>query len=146
MNQSEIKDVLDDKGVIPSKKLGQNFLVDANVSRWIVDQLLPTKEDIVLEVGPGTGSLTEHIVGRVKHVILVEFDARLAEFHKDKWSDRDDVEVHHCDAARFDTCKLYKYGPIKFLGNLPYSSGGAIMRNLMKKPTMITRSVLFETI
>lgn len=142
MNQSDIKHVLNDKGVNPSKKLGQNFLTDANVSKWIVDQLMPTPDDVVVEVGPGTGALTEHVVGRVKHVILVEFDARLAEYQSQKYEDRDDVEVYHCDGARFDTTLLYKYGPIKFLGNLPYSSGGAIMRNFMKKPSNVVRAVL----
>ncbi len=142
MNHSEIRDVLIDKGVNPSKKLGQNFLTDANVARWIVDQLLPTTDDVVIEIGPGTGALTEHLVGRVKHVILVEFDARLAEYQSQKYEDRDDVEVFHCDGARFDTRQLLKYGPVKFIGNLPYSAGGAIMRNLMKKPTNISRAVL----
>lgn len=52
MNQSQIKEVLGDKGVNPSKKLGQNFLIDANVARWIADQLLITPDDIVVEVGP----------------------------------------------------------------------------------------------
>ena len=85
MNHSEIRDVLIDKGVNPSKKLGQNFLTDANVARWIVDQLLPTTDDVVIEIGPGTGALTEHLVGRVKHVILVEFDARLAEYQSQKF-------------------------------------------------------------
>lgn len=142
MNLSEIKDVLNTKDVTPSKKLGQNFLIDANVSKWIVDQLVPTHSDIVVEVGPGTGALTEHLVGRVKKVILVEFDARLAEYQTQKYIDRDDVEVHHCDGARFDTRTLFKYGEVKLLGNLPYSSGGAIMRNFMKQPTCITRAVL----
>ena len=84
---------------MPSKKLGQNFLTDANVARWIVEQLEPEANDTVVEVGPGTGALTEHLVGRVKRVILVEFDARLAEYLKHKFSDRDDVEVHHFDGA-----------------------------------------------
>ncbi len=138
----EIIEVLKQNGVMPSKKLGQNFLCDANVARWIVDQLDPQPEDTVVEVGPGTGALTEHLVGRVKRVILVEFDARLAEYLTDKFSDRDDVEVHQFDGARFDVRNLYKHAPIKFLGNLPYSAGGAIMRNFMKGPTPVVRAVL----
>ncbi|MGJ8655237.1 MAG: 16S rRNA (adenine(1518)-N(6)/adenine(1519)-N(6))-dimethyltransferase RsmA [Akkermansiaceae bacterium] len=131
-----------ENGVMPSKKLGQNFLCDANVARWIVDQLDPQPEDTVVEVGPGTGALTEHLVGKVKRVILVEYDARLAEYLTDKFSDREDVEVHHFDGARFDVRSLYKHAPIKFLGNLPYSAGGAIMRNFMKSPTPVVRAVL----
>ena len=63
--------------VNPSKKLGQNFLIDENVARWIVDQLEVEAGDTVVEVGPGTGALTEHVVAIADRVILVEFDARL---------------------------------------------------------------------
>ncbi len=142
MIASEIIKVLKAQGVMPSKKLGQNFLCDANVARWIVEQLEPELEDTVVEVGPGTGALTEHLVGRVKRVILVEFDARLAEYLTVKFSGRDDVEVHHFDGARFDMRNLMKHAPIKFLGNLPYSAGGAIMRNFMKSPSPVVRAVL----
>lgn len=142
MNDGEIKNVLSRTGVTPSKKMGQNFLCDEKVCLRLVNQLLPQPEDVVVECGPGTGSLTEHLLGRVKRLILVEFDGRLAEFLKDKYADRDDVEVHHADGAKFDTRDLYKYGPIKLLGNLPYSSGGVIIRNFMKRPTMVTRAAL----
>ena len=142
MIASEIIEVLKQAGVTPSRKLGQNFLCDANVARWIVEQLEPKPEDTVVEIGPGTGALTEHLVGRVKKIILVEFDARLAEYLTNKFADRDDVTVHHADGARFDVHDLFQHAPIKFLGNLPYSAGGAIMRNFMKNPTPVVRAVL----
>ncbi len=142
MTFSEIKAVLEASGINPSKQLGQNFLVDSNVARWIVDQLDPQPEDTVVEVGPGTGALTVHLIGRVKRVILVEYDARLAEYQMKQYADRDDVIVHHCDGARFDIRQLFAYGGVKFLGNLPYSSGGAIMRNFMKSPSPIIKAVL----
>lgn len=142
MNFTEIKQVLEDSGINPSKQLGQNFLVDSSVARWIVDQIDPRPDDTVVEVGPGTGALTVHLVGRVKQVVLVEFDARLAEYQTKKYADRDDVIVHHCDGARFDVRQLFVYGPVKFLGNLPYSSGGAIMRNFMKSPSPVVKAVL----
>lgn len=142
MHLGDIKKVLSDAGVTPSRQLGQNFLCDPEVARGIVDQLHPNENDIVVECGPGTGALTVHLVGRVKRVILVEFDSRLAEYQTNKYADNPDVEVHHADAVRFDTRQLFKYGSIKLLGNLPYSSGGAIMRNFMKRPTMISRAVL----
>ncbi len=71
MDIGEIKKVLSNAGVTPSRQLGQNFLCDAKVARNIVDQLNPDKDDIVVECGPGTGALTEHLVGRVKKVILI---------------------------------------------------------------------------
>ena len=127
---------------MPSKKLGQNFLVDENTARWIVDQLEPSMEDTVVEVGPGTGALTEHVVGRVKKVILVEYDRRLAEYLSVKFAQHEEVTVVNEDAVRFDTRELFQEGPVKLLGNLPYSAGGAILRNFLAKPTVVKRGVL----
>lgn len=129
-------------GVTPSKKLGQNFLVDENVARWIVAQLDIQPGETVVEVGPGTGALTEHVVGLARKVILVEFDARLAAGLKRRYEADSRVEVHHCDGARFDVRSLYQHQPLKLLGNLPYSAGGAIMRNFMKKPSPVGKAVL----
>ena len=142
MNQTEIKNRLARMGVMPSKKLGQNFLIDENVARWIVDQLEVKPGDTIVEVGPGTGALTEHVVEIADKVILIEFDARLAEGLKNKYEDNDKVEVHHHDGARFDVSQLFKHHPVKLLGNLPYSAGGAIMRNFMKRPSPVCRAVL----
>lgn len=142
MNQTEIRARLDAMGVIPSKKLGQNFLVDENVARWIVGQLDIQPGDTIVEVGPGTGALTEHVIDVAEKVILVEFDARLAEALKTRFADHDHVEVHHHDGARFDARELYKHQPVKLLGNLPYSAGGAIMRNFMKRPSPVCKAVL----
>lgn len=142
MTGQEIRDALDRARVLPSKQLGQNFLADPNMARWIVSQLEISGEDTVVEVGPGTGSLTEHLIGKARRVILVEFDARLASALADRYSDREDVEVHHADGAKFDRRILFKHRPVKFLGNLPYSSGGAIMKNLLCRPHPFSRAVI----
>lgn len=142
MNGQEIREVLDRAGVMPSKQLGQNFLIDANISRWIVAQLELQPDEAVVEVGPGAGSLTEHLLGKARRVILIEFDARLAADLKERFKDRDDVEVHHADGAKFDRRFLFKHRPLKFLGNLPYSSGGAIMKNLLGRPHPFSRAVI----
>lgn len=134
--------MLDAAKVLPSKQLGQNFLTDPNMARWIVSQLDITPEDTVVEVGPGTGSLTEHVIGIAKRVVLIEYDGRLAGALAARFKDRDDVEIHHVDAAKFDRRVLFKYGPVKFLGNLPYSSGGAIMKNLLSRPHPFSRAVI----
>ncbi len=142
MTGQEIRETLDRARVLPSKQLGQNFLTDPNMARWIVSQLEISADDTVVEVGPGTGSLTEHVVGKAKRVVLIEFDGRLAGALKERFSDRDDVEVHHADGAKFDRRTLFKHGPVKFLGNLPYSSGGAIMKNMLCRPHPFSRAVI----
>lgn len=142
MTGQEIRDFLDRARVLPSKQLGQNFLIDSEISRWIVSQLGLTPEDSVVEVGPGAGSLTEHLVDKARRVILIEFDARLAEALRERFGAYDHVEVHHADGAKFDRRSLFKHRPVKFLGNLPYSSGGAIMKNLLSRPHPFSRSVI----
>lgn len=142
MKSSEIRDVLDGHDVRPSKSLGQNFLIDENVARWIVDQLDIQPEDCVVEVGPGTGALTEHAVPLCRKMILVEFDARLAEYQRERWKDTPSVEVHHADGASWDPRRLFAEAPIKFLGNLPYSAGGAILQNFLSRPHPFSKAVV----
>lgn len=112
------------------------------MARWITDQLDPSAEDTIVEVGPGTGALTGHLLGKVKRLVLVEFDSRLAAWLKEKFANEPSVEVHHADGAKFDTRVLFRHGPVKFLGNLPYSSGGAIMRNFLRRPNPFERAVI----
>ncbi len=142
MTGREIREALIHAGVMPSKQLGQNFLIDPNMARWIVSQLEITADDAVVEVGPGTGSLSEHLVGKVRRLILIEFDARLADALKHRFRDDPSVEVHHADGAKFDGRQLFKHRPLKFLGNLPYSCGGAIMKNLLSRPHPFERAVI----
>lgn len=142
MTGREIREALDHAGVLPSKQLGQNFLIDPNMARWIVSQLEISPSDAVVEVGPGTGSLSEHLVGQVRKLILIEFDARLAAALQDRFKNDPSVEVHHADGAKFDGRKLFKHRPLKFLGNLPYSCGGAILKNLLSRPHPFERAVI----
>jgi 16S rRNA (adenine1518-N6/adenine1519-N6)-dimethyltransferase len=142
MTGREIKQALDRAGVLPSKQLGQNFLIDPNMARWIVSQLDATPDDTIVEVGPGTGSLSEHLVGNVRRLILIEFDARLAAALTERFRDDPTVEVHHADGAKFDGRTLFKHRPLKFLGNLPYSCGGAILKNLLTRPHPFERAVV----
>lgn len=142
MTGREIREALDHAGVLPSKQLGQNFLIDPNMARWIVSQLEITEDDAIVEVGPGTGSLSSHLVGKVRRLILIEFDARLAAALKEKFCDDPSVEVHHADGVKFDGRTLFKHRPLKFLGNLPYSCGGAILKNLLSRPHPFDRAVI----
>ena len=143
MTLSRIRELLEQLNISPSKALGQNFLVDENTARSIVDALEPQPNDCIVEVGPGLGSLTEHVVGRCRRVILVEFDARLAEYQRKRWKDEAGVDVHQVDAAKWDPRFLFAERPsVKLLGNLPYSAGGAIMSNLMRHPHPFCRAVI----
>lgn len=138
----EIREALEAAGVMPSRQLGQNFLCDPNMARWITDQLEAGPGDTIVEVGPGTGALTGHLVGKVRRLVLVEFDSRLAAWLKQRFAGEPSVEVHHADAVKFDARTIFKHRPVKFLGNLPYSCGGAILRNFLSRPNPYERAVV----
>ncbi len=142
MNKKAIKDVLSEHSISPSKSLGQNFLIDSNIAQWIVAQLDITSEDCIIEVGPGAGSLTEHIAPLCRKLILIEFDQRLAQYQTERWADTPHVQVHHADGATWDPRPLFAEKPIKFIGNLPYSAGGAILSNFLTAPCACERAVV----
>lgn len=142
MTATELKEILAEIDVVPSRKLGQNFLVDQNTAEWIVEQLDPQAEDTIVEVGPGTGALTEHLIGRVKRIILVEYDQRLANFLRVRFENHEEVEIHNVDAVKIDVRPFFAHRRVKLLGNLPYSAGGAILRNFLKGPSPFSKAVL----
>lgn len=109
------------------RSLSQNFLVDPNLQRKIVETLEADPETGVLEIGPGHGELTRHLVGRVRSVLAVEKDDRLASELAEAWADRDDVEVIHGDALELDLSALLArswtagVSPYVVLSNVPYA-------------------------
>ena len=78
LGASEIREIAERIGVKPTKKLGQNFVIDANTCRKIVSSAEVTADDVALEIGPGLGSLTLALLEKAKSVIAVEIDQRLA--------------------------------------------------------------------
>lgn len=142
MKAAQIHQVLESLSITPSKSMGQNFLTDENIARWIVGQLEISPDDCIVEVGPGTGALTEHIAPLCRKLILVEFDARLAEYQRLRWADTPHVEVHQADGATWDPRRLFAKQPVKFMGNLPYSAGGAILANFLASPCACSRAVV----
>ena len=97
---SEIRDLLATAGLRPQKKLGQNFLIDGNLMTKIVDAAGLEPDDIVLEVGAGTGSLTEMLLELAGHVVAVEADRGLAELLTDRLAGRDNLTLLHADVLQ----------------------------------------------
>jgi 16S rRNA (adenine1518-N6/adenine1519-N6)-dimethyltransferase len=119
MKLSQMPEVLREIGVSPVKSLGQNFLHDQNLARWIVDQANLSADDYVVEIGPGLGALTELALAKGAYVLAIEKDKRLVKFLREKFAGQP-VEIRHCDALEFDTRILYTKRRVKLLGNLPY--------------------------
>ena len=106
------------------KKFGQNFLIDPHVLDKIVDAAQITKDDFVLEIGPGIGTLTQYLCENARQVLAVEIDDKLIPILKETLQPYDNVEVLHGDILKVDINKLVeeKNGgrPIKVVANLPY--------------------------
>lgn len=93
-------------GLRPKKSLGQNFLFDHQALDQIVQAADVTAADVVLEIGPGLGSLTQHLAAVAKHVIAVEIDAALLPLLRAQVADRSNVEIVHGDILDLDPAEL----------------------------------------
>lgn len=106
------------------KKFGQNFLIDIHVLEKIISAAGITKNDCVLEIGPGIGTMTQYLAENAGHVVAVEIDRNLIPILKETLADYDNVTVINEDILRVDIKALaeeYNGGkPIKVVANLPY--------------------------
>ena len=143
MSKLELRQRLEELGVRPSKMLGQNFLFDRNLAAAIVKAIDIVEGDHVVEVGPGMGALTEHIISSpAKKITLIERDYRLAEELKHRYQGDHRVQVIVGDAAQVDLRLLYGNGLIKLLGNLPYSASTAIISHFTQPLSPVCKLVL----
>lgn len=106
------------------KKFGQNFLIDTHVLEKIIDAAGITKDDFVLEIGPGIGTMTQYLCEHAREVVAVEIDKNLIPILEDTLSEYDNVTILNQDILKVDLNKLAeeKNGgkPIKVVANLPY--------------------------
>ncbi len=141
MNLPELQSLLRRLKLEPSRKLGQSFLADPPLSQWIASQLRVGPDDCVVEAGPGCGALTEHLAGKCRRLILIEADGRLASYLSETYGPLG-VEVVHGDATEYDVRPLFLEGGVKFIGNLPYSVGNAILERFLDAPSPVTEAVV----
>src|SRR5207245_7700605 len=105
MKLSEMAATLREIGVSPVRSLGQNFLHDRNLARWIVDQAEIDQEDFVIEIGPGLGALTELALEKGARVLAIEKDKSLADYLSASFQSSR-FEIIHADALDYYTRAL----------------------------------------
>lgn len=125
------KETAEKYGILPSKRLGQNFLVDYGVVKEEIEATGVGKEDTILEIGPGLGALTRELAGKTKKVIAVEKDRRMVEALKGSFPDSKNLELIQADMLEFDTKKLAPN--YKALGNLPFYLTAPLVRKLLEE-------------
>lgn len=127
------------KNIKPLKKFGQNYLVDKNITRKIVEEISPEKTDKIVEIGPGKGSITELIYNRCRNLHLVEIDTRVIENLRQKFPE---AEIINDDFLKLDLGKIGDGRKIKVCGNIPYNITSPIIFKLITQRGGIKDAIL----
>lgn len=117
------------QGHRPRKRFGQNFLVSPGVIRKIIEAIAPRPGDMVVEIGPGLGALTEPLLERLAHLQVVEIDRDLIDRLRRRYPPQR-LTIHAGDALQFDFAALKEAGPLKIVGNLPYNISSPLLFHL----------------
>ncbi|MEJ2216596.1 MAG: 16S rRNA (adenine(1518)-N(6)/adenine(1519)-N(6))-dimethyltransferase RsmA [Gemmatimonadota bacterium] len=116
------------------RSLGQNFLVDPNIQKKIVQALDPHPNDTVVEIGPGHGALTRHLAGRVARLVAIELDDDLAAALREEYAGREDVDIRHADALDMDLDQLAPSPEtLRVVGNIPYNITSPLLFHLLEQ-------------
>ncbi|MEX0953192.1 MAG: 16S rRNA (adenine(1518)-N(6)/adenine(1519)-N(6))-dimethyltransferase RsmA [Nitriliruptoraceae bacterium] len=144
LTPSDVRVLLDRHGLAPRRADGQNFLVDPNTVRRIVAAAGLDGDDVVLEVGPGLGSLTSGLVGHVARIIAVELDAGLVAVLRERFADRDDVEVIHADVLDLDLDEVVVADTVRLVANLPYNAATPIVMQALASRSVTDALVMVQ--
>ena len=143
LGAAEVRALADQLNLKPTKKLGQNFVVDANTCRKIVKLATVEKTDIALEIGPGLGSLTLALLEEASQVIAIEIDSRLADqlpiTAAERGFDQDKLKVINDDAI---SVRELPFKPTVLVANLPYNVSVPVLLNILEHFPTITRGVV----
>ncbi len=147
LGAAEIREIAERIGVNPTKKLGQNFVVDANTCRRIVKTADVSESDVALEIGPGLGSLTLALLEVARHVVAVEIDTRLAD-ELPITVERHDVSTDRLTIVNKDALEVTELpvAPTVLVANLPYNvSVPVLLRFLELFPTLNSGVVMVQS-
>ena len=125
----------------PLKKFGQNYLTDPNILRKIVEEIDPTTEDNIIEIGPGLGALTEILLKKVSSITAVEIDNRVGEILRQRFQGIDLISE---DFLKTDLNAIYKRNnkKLRITGNIPYNLTSPILFRMIENNHIIKDSVL----
>lgn len=130
---------MEDK-IYPLKRFGQNYLVDKNIVKKIIDEFNPEKEDVVLEIGPGTGALTSELINNVKRFIAVEIDKRAVKHLKEKFPSLEIINQDFLETNLSDF--VHKNEKLRIIGNIPYNITSPILFKLIYERKFVKDALL----
>ena len=118
---------------IAKKRFGQNFLTDQGVIYSLVEAISPKVDDLIVEIGPGLGALTQPLLKQLNHLHVVEIDRDIISW-METFYPKDKITIHNSDALKFNFSELAKLSPshkIRVTGNLPYNISTPILFHLL---------------
>jgi 16S rRNA (adenine1518-N6/adenine1519-N6)-dimethyltransferase len=133
-------DVHPDSPIRPKKRFGQHFLVSPTILRGILRLAELTPDDVVLEIGAGTGTLTEALAGAARRLIALELDREFITPLRQRFHSRPHVEIVHADALQFDFAHLDE--PVKVVANLPYGTAVPILTRMLRTSSRVHLAVV----
>ena len=143
----ETRKIMKKFNIVANKRYGQNFLIYYNILEEIVNSADITKDDLVIEIGPGLGNLTEYILSRAKYAILVEIDLKMIKVLEDRFKDRKNYILINDDILKVNIDKIVEeikskndlsFRSVKVVANLPYYITTPIIFKLLEDENSIS--------
>ena len=133
----ETKNIMRRYNIKPNKSLGQNFLINSEVVENIVQSSDITKDDMVIEIGPGLGVLTKYLLEKAKKVVCIELDTKMVKILQDRFSEHDNIEIINTDVLKINLNEIIEKNKgeirkVKVVANLPYYITTPIIMKLIE--------------
>ena len=122
---------------IPKKRFGQNFLTDRDIIAACVTSIRPQADDLMVEIGPGLGALTQPLLHTLDCLHVVELDRDIVQWMQNHYPP-DRIAIHNVDALKFDFSALTQGNQLRVVGNLPYNISTPILFHLLDNLAHIT--------
>lgn len=131
--REETEFILKKYGLRANKKLGQNFLINEDIIEQIIEKADVNKEDVIIEIGPGLGSLTAKLLENAQKVIAIELDSNMSKILKERFSLYGNFELIENDVLKVNLMEIVqKYDSVKVVANLPYYITTPIIMKLLE--------------
>lgn len=139
LTQSQLQEIFSKYDLAPLKRLGENYLIDANIKDKIIAEARPSKHDVILEIGPGLGALTVDLAASGARVIAVEKDKKVfAILKKMIGGESPNLTLFHDDILKFDLKSIVADKKIKVVSNLPYYIATPILELLIENARLVS--------
>jgi len=142
MNPTDARVLLRQWGIRPSKRLGQHFLVDREVIADVERVVARERGDVIVEIGPGFGAITEVLLRHASHVLAIETDRRLVTLLEQRLGGNDGLQIRCEDVLTFDFTEELGSHPAYVVGSLPYRLTAPILRRLVEHRGVLSGALL----